>query len=108
MATETWYLLKDGTYADPSDCSTGKDGVLRHKNGQEVAMRDNPNVPSTRSVDADAERAKGKRKAEPEQVPETVEIPEDGGSEAKVMTTDDVDDGNPTRRRYKTRDMKAK
>lgn len=32
------YLLQDGTYADPKDCSKGKDGVLRHKNGVGVAM----------------------------------------------------------------------
>jgi hypothetical protein len=34
------YLLQDGTYADPKDCSAGKDGVIRHKNGLAVAMRD--------------------------------------------------------------------
>jgi hypothetical protein len=27
---ENWYLMQDGTYADPADCSK-KDGLLRHK-----------------------------------------------------------------------------
>lgn len=104
MATETWYLLKDGTYADPSECSTGEDGVLRHKNGMEVAMRDNPNVPSTRSVDADAERAKGKKAKEPEQVPETIQAPDHG--KAEVLTTRDMEPDSH-KRKYKTRESKA-
>lgn len=37
---ETWYLLADGTHADPNDVSKGKDGVMRHKNGIPVALRD--------------------------------------------------------------------
>jgi hypothetical protein len=33
-----WYLLQDGTYADPKDC-TDKDGAMRHKDsGLRVAM----------------------------------------------------------------------
>lgn len=32
------YLLRDGTYADPKDCSKDTDGVLRHKNGVAVAL----------------------------------------------------------------------
>lgn len=95
MAIETWYLLKDGTYADPNECSTGKDGVLRHKSGMEVAMR-NAATPSTSSVDADEQR-KGKKKA-PEQVPETIQAPDYAGK--------DVQPDAP-KRKYKTRDMKA-
>ncbi len=34
------YLLMDGTYMDPADCSVGKDGVMRHSNGVKVAMTD--------------------------------------------------------------------
>jgi hypothetical protein len=34
------YLLRDGTQADPADCSSGKDGVLRHTNGVAVALKD--------------------------------------------------------------------
>jgi hypothetical protein len=72
MATVTLYLLKDGTYADPSECSTDENGVLRHANGQEVAMRDDPRVPQSRSVDPDDEGVKAKR-AKPK--PETVKVP---------------------------------
>ena len=60
---ETWYLLTDGAYADPSECSTGDDGVLRHASGREVVMREVPNVPHSRSVDPDEERAKAKKDA---------------------------------------------
>ncbi len=60
MATATWYLLSDGTYADPSECATGEDGVLRHADGAEVVMRDEPRVPHSRSVDPDEEAAKRK------------------------------------------------
>ena len=34
----TWYLLVDGTHADPNDVAPDKDGVLRHKNGLAVAL----------------------------------------------------------------------
>lgn len=60
MATETWYVLADGTYADPNQCHPGKDGVLRHENGVPVAVGEHGN-PMTISIDADAERkSKGK------------------------------------------------
>lgn len=39
-APSNLYTLQDGTYADPKDCSKGKDGVLRHKNGLGVALDD--------------------------------------------------------------------
>lgn len=45
------YLLQDGTHADPKDCSAGKDGVLRHKNGLAVAMRED-GEPQTLGSDA--------------------------------------------------------
>lgn len=32
------YLLQDGTYADPKECSKDEHGVLRHRNGMAVAM----------------------------------------------------------------------
>lgn len=32
------FLMPDGTQAEPSDVSPGKDGVLRHKNGMAVCM----------------------------------------------------------------------
>jgi len=42
----TWYLLVDGTHADPNDVAPDKDGVLRHTNGLAVALHDN-GVPQT-------------------------------------------------------------
>jgi hypothetical protein len=33
------FLLQDGTQADPRDCSRGKDGVIRYRNGVAVALR---------------------------------------------------------------------
>lgn len=36
---ENFYVLADGTQADPADVSKGDDGVLRHKNGMAVAMK---------------------------------------------------------------------
>jgi len=53
---ETWYVLEDGTYADPNDVAPDDMSVLRHKSGVAVAMRGQ--VPSTRSVDPDEERAR--------------------------------------------------
>ncbi len=47
----TFYLLVDGTHADPDDCARGADGVLRHENGLAVAIREDGN-PSTIGVDA--------------------------------------------------------
>lgn len=47
----TWYLLVDGTHADPDDVSPGEDGVLRHKSGMAVALHEN-GVPQSIGVDA--------------------------------------------------------
>lgn len=38
---QTWYRLADGTQADPNDVALDEKGVLRHKNGVPVAMREN-------------------------------------------------------------------
>lgn len=57
---ETWYVLEDGTYADPNECSTDEAGKLVHKSGVAVAMRGQ--VPSSRGVDPEEERAKPKGK----------------------------------------------
>lgn len=52
------YLLLDGTYADPKDCSAGKDGVLKHKNGVGVALRDDGEpMTLSRSVEHNAKAA---------------------------------------------------
>lgn len=54
---ETWYLLEDGTVADPNDVAPDEQGALRHKTGVAVAMRGA--VPHTTGVDdAEAERAR--------------------------------------------------
>lgn len=55
---ETWYVLEDGTFAAPADCTADKNGKL-HKGGVAVAYRA-PGVPRTSGVDPDKERAKGK------------------------------------------------
>lgn len=53
--SEGLYLLQDGTHAAPGDCSKGKDGVLRHKNGLAVCLYED-GKPQT--VGEDAERNK--------------------------------------------------
>lgn len=52
---ETWYVLEDGKVADPREVTTGSDGRLVHVSGALVAMRGD--VPSSRGVDPDEERA---------------------------------------------------
>jgi hypothetical protein len=55
---ETWYVMEDGSCGDPREIEIGSDGVLRHRDGRAVAMA--PHGPRSRSVDADAERAKSR------------------------------------------------
>lgn len=64
MTVETWFILEDGTSADPREVSPDKDGVLRHKSGVAVKMR-SPGVPMTRSLDPEVEREKARAKAKP-------------------------------------------
>lgn len=45
---DTFYVLEDGSKADPNDVAVDKAGVLRHKDGMAVAMRGN--VPRTSGV----------------------------------------------------------
>lgn len=47
----TWYILEDGTHADPNDVAPDDKGVLRHKKGLAVATHDN-GVPMTVGVAA--------------------------------------------------------
>ncbi len=47
---ETWYVLEDGSVADPRFIGTGNDGALRHEDGRKVAY--GPHGPRSRSVDA--------------------------------------------------------
>lgn len=53
----TWYRLVDGTQADPTDVTRDADGVLRHKNGVAVAMRDSGVPRSTGARDNPAVNA---------------------------------------------------
>lgn len=55
---ETWYVLEDGNFADPNETKIDDTGRLVHKSGIAVAMRGQ--VPSTRGVDPEEERAKSK------------------------------------------------
>lgn len=46
------YLLQDGTYAASSECKKGDDGILRHKGGPAVVLRDD-GTPQTAQTIAD-------------------------------------------------------
>lgn len=45
---DTFYVLEDGSKADPNDVAPDDSGALRHKNGTAVAMRGS--VPRTSGV----------------------------------------------------------
>lgn len=60
MGTETWYVMEDGSVADPQEISPDKAGVLKHKDGRAVAYA--PHGPRSRSVDPDEERKTPKAK----------------------------------------------
>lgn len=45
---DTWYVLEDGTKADPNDVAHDAKGLLRHKSGVAVAMRGG--IPRTSGV----------------------------------------------------------
>lgn len=74
---ETWYVLEDGTAADPNGIVTGEDGVMRNKAGIAVAIGphgplstgvdvdDAPkasDAPAPRDVEADGEKPKGRNR----------------------------------------------
>lgn len=66
---EAWYVLVNGDNADPSEVAPDKTGALVHQSGIAVAMRA-PDVPHTRGVDVELERAKAKsREANPTHQP---------------------------------------
>ena len=52
--TETWYVMEDGSAADPREIAWDDRGGLRHRDGRAVACA--PHGPRTRSVDPDVER----------------------------------------------------
>lgn len=59
---ETWYVMEDGSLGDPRDIRRDEKGRLRHADGRAVAYA--PHGPRSRSVDAQAERAKAAKAAE--------------------------------------------
>lgn len=81
--TETWYVLVDGAVADPAEVVHEDDGRLVHKSGVAVAMLGD--VPSSRGVDADEERAKQKKPTPAAKV-ETNDTKPEGGSKASYTT----------------------
>lgn len=58
----TWYVLEDGSVADPSSVEPDGSGVLRDRSGTAVAMRGD--VPRSRGVDVDEEMKKARTKEE--------------------------------------------
>ena len=71
MPMEAWFVLEDNSVADPHEVAPDENGVLTHKSGQKVMMR-NPHTPMSRGVDPDAERAKAKNAKTP---PKAMESP---------------------------------
>ena len=61
---ETWYVLQDGTFADPAEVSPDEGGILRHQDGREVAYT--PHGPRSRSMSAEEMAAYRKRSLQPE------------------------------------------
>ena len=55
---DTWYVLEDGRTVCPSEVSLVEGGRLKHKSGSLVAMKGD--VPHSRGVDLEEERAKAK------------------------------------------------
>lgn len=90
MATETWYVLEDGSAGDPREIAPDKDGILRHKDGRAVAYA--PHGPRSRSVNTDDLPA-AKRGRKPDK-------------EAETPETADMQPETP-KRGYKTRETKA-
>lgn len=52
----TWYVMEDGSVADPSSVKPDAAGVLRNRDGKAVAMRGD--VPRSRGVDIDEREMK--------------------------------------------------
>lgn len=88
--TDTWYVLVDGTHADPAEVITDKDGVMKHKNGVTVALRDS-GIPLTSGV-ATKENKRAHAKAE---------------EDAEETKTRESKADKPKAGTYKTRESKA-
>jgi 4'-phosphopantetheinyl transferase EntD len=67
---ETWYVLEDGTPADPNEVAPDDKGVLRHKGGRAVAI--GPHGPRSTGIEVEEMRAKPKiREIKAEDAPRT-------------------------------------
>lgn len=53
--TEVWFILTDGSVADPSDVSIDNTGILRHESGIAVAYK--PSGPRAREASGDEIKA---------------------------------------------------
>lgn len=51
---ETWYVLEDGSSADPRKVAPDDKGVMRHENGMAVAIGSHGN-PRSRGVELDGD-----------------------------------------------------
>jgi hypothetical protein len=98
---EVWYILEDGSMGDPHEIAL-KDGRLQHKDGRAVAHA--PHGPRTRSVDADAERAKAAKR-----VPKAPDRAPVKSSEERQSPSYERRDMKPeaSAQPYKTREMKS-
>lgn len=96
MATETWYIMEDGTMGDPREVSAGDDGILRHADGRAVAYASHG--PRSCSVeveakpfggkgdhDGDGKAGGAKNPAEPKQI--EAEKPTKGGYKTRQTKT---------------------
>lgn len=83
----TWYLLEDGTPADPREVAPDKSGVLRNKAGIAVATRADGN-PSTSGVDVDesGKALSDKRKTKDASSPQDREVKAEEGHRGKYKT----------------------
>ena len=92
---ETWYVTEDGNAVDPNECTSDEKGALTHKSGAKVALKF-ADVPLSRSVDVDVERAKGEDAKKASEAAEAAK---------KAAAKDQKPDANKAG--YKTRDSKA-
>lgn len=99
---ETWYVLEDGTSADPNEVAPDDAGVLRHKDGLAVAV--GPHGHLSRGVNVEDERARAIRAGEisPNSAREMAGLPAiEAPSDTKDMQAE------KPRRAYKRRDVTA-
>jgi hypothetical protein len=96
----TWYLLEDGTHADPNDVAPDKAGVLRHKNGLAVGLHADG---TPMSVGKGAVENKNVEAAEAAKEPETEPVTADIEPVAEPPA-----EPTPRKAGYKTRESKAR